>query len=321
MTEQTFIERHAPEWQRLEALLAAHDKSPRGADREEIVPLYRRSCQHLALARQRLYGAALIERLNALALDGHRVVYGGARGFARRIAEFFAAGLPALVRERRRPVLAVTALFYGPLLAVFALALAEPGLAEGLIGREMAANLDRMYDPSSDQFLRQRPIDNDLVMFGFYIWNNVGIDLRVFGSGALLGIGALFSVAYNAVFFGAAAAYVVESGRSAQFFPFVSGHAAFELTGLVLSGAAGVELGFAVLAPGRRTRSEALRAAARRAIGLVYGAATLTALAAVIEAFWSARAATPSGVKYAFGALMWLTVLLYFGLAGRSRAA
>ena len=47
----------------------------------------------------------------------------------------------------------------------------------------------------------------------------------------------------------------------------------------------------------------------------------MTALAAVIEAFWSSRTHLPFELKIAFGATLTLVFALYLGFGGRGRAA
>ncbi len=44
-------------------------------------------------------------------------------------------------------------------------------------------------------------------------------------------------------------------------------------------------------------------------------------LAAFIEAYWSSMTYPAPALKFAVGAALWLLVLLYFCLAGRSRHA
>jgi len=115
---------------------------------------------------------------------------------------------------------------------------------------------------------------------------------------------------------GAAAGYVNHAGNPESFWTFVCGHSSFELLGMVVSGMAGMRLGLAILRPGRLPRVRALVEASRLALPLIYGAALLTGLAAVVEGFWSAQG-IPSGVKYAFGISGWILHAVYFLLAGR----
>lgn len=77
----------------------------------------------------------------------------------------------------------------------------------------------------------------------------------------------------------------------------------------------------ALLAPGCRSRADALRLAAQRAIRLVAGATLMLLVAAFIEAYWSSMTYVDAPVKYAVGLLLWLLVALYLGRSGGSRHA
>jgi uncharacterized membrane protein SpoIIM required for sporulation len=97
---------------------------------------------------------------------------------------------------------------------------------------------------------------------------------------------------------------------------FMCGHAPFELTAIVVSGAAGLRLGRAMLAPGGMTRWGALRQASRPVGTLVLGAAGLLLVAAGIEGFWSPSAASPH-VKWTVAALGAVLVSCFLLFAGR----
>ncbi len=124
---------------------------------------------------------------------------------------------------------------------------------------------------------------SDWSMFGFYIRNNIGIAFQCFAGGLFFGIGSLFVLASNGALAGSTAGYLTWRGFGENFYPFVITHGAFELTGIVLAGAAGLILGQALLVPGRRSRLAALEHAARGAIVIVYGMTAMFAIAAVLE--------------------------------------
>ncbi|HJV22195.1 MAG TPA: stage II sporulation protein M, partial [Holophagaceae bacterium] len=158
----------------------------------------------------------------------------------------------------------------------------------------------------------------DVAMFGFYIFNNIGIDFQIFGSGLVLGVGPVFSLLFNGVHGGAVMAHLTNVGHVATFYGFVSGHSSFELIGAALSGAAGLRLGLGLIHPGRRRRLEALKDAGRKGARLLIGAALLTFIAAGFEGFWSANQVVPWKVKVALGLGFWLMLLAYFAFAGRT---
>ena len=317
MKQAVFEAVHESDWQELERLLGDDRTSAPG--NADFPRLYRRICQQLALARDRAYGPGLVDRLNALALRGHRVLY-GADGIRRnQLAEFFLRQLPRVAREELRLILAAAALFFGPL-ALVALALqVYPDFVGYLLEPRQIADFQQMYDPSNPR-PGMREADSNVVMFAYYIWNNVKIGFQTFASGMLFGLGTIFYLVLNGLRIGAAAGYLTHIGYGVPFWSFVAGHSAPELSAIVLSGAAGLRLGAALVAPGRLTRRAALAAAARRAVQLVYGAAALFTLAAFIEAFWSPLQLLPPQTKYAVGAALWAALIAYLALPGRSRA-
>jgi uncharacterized membrane protein SpoIIM required for sporulation len=148
-------------------------------------------------------------------------------------------------------------------------------------------------------------------MFGFYIKNNIGISFRTFASGLTYGIGAVFFILYNGVMMGAASGFITHQGFSETFYPFVIGHGAFELTALVLSGAAGLRLGQALISPGQFSRAYSLRCAGQETATLMIGVALMLTIAAFLEAFWSSSSTLPIATKLGVGAMLWLLVLIY----------
>jgi uncharacterized membrane protein SpoIIM required for sporulation len=142
--------------------------------------------------------------------------------------------------------------------------------------------------------------------------NNIGIAFQCFATGILLGIGSVYFIAMNGAFSGAIAGYVASAGFGETFFSFVATHSAFELTAIVLCGAAGLRIGRAVLLPGRLPRTAALELAAKDTSVIVFGSAVMLVIAAAIEAFWSSAAWITPTAKYSGAAACWILVLLFF---------
>jgi uncharacterized membrane protein SpoIIM required for sporulation len=312
-----FEEAHAKEWDEFEKFLDGPKQPPFPA--EEMPPRYRRICQSLALAADRQYSPELVDRLNRLALRGHHALYRNRRRQSQRVLEFLLAGFPALVRAEWRLVLAAALLFFGPLLALIAVLQAYPEFVHYLLEPGQIASFHQMYDPANPR-LGAREVDSSLMMFGFYIWNNVRIGFQTFAGGLAAGVGSIWFLGANGVVIGAVAGYLTQVGYSHTFWSFVAGHSSLELLAIVLSGAAGLRLGMAVIAPGNVSRRAALVAAARPAVRLMYGAAMMFLAAAFVEAFWSPLTEVGFQIKIIVGISGWVLVLGYFLLAGRARA-
>ncbi|MEO5670669.1 MAG: stage II sporulation protein M, partial [Ramlibacter sp.] len=161
----------------------------------------------------------------------------------------------------------------------------------------------------------------DWQMFGFYIMHNIGLGFQCFAGGIFAGLGSAFFLVFNGLFLGVVGGYLVASGYADNFLSFVVTHSAFELTAIVLAGAAGLRLGHSWLAPGRLTRGESIKLAAREAVVVVYGVIGLLLVAAAVEAFWSSARWVSPMVKYGVGAGCWAAVLAYLAWQGRPRVA
>ena len=328
MRQEHFIVRHEAEWLAFEQWLDARaarprrargDRGWRGLPDEDLPAAYRRLCQQLGLARRRGYSPQLVARLQDLMQRGHAVMYRPPLPRWRRAFEFFLADMPRLVRAESGVMWASLVLFAIPLLASFIAVQVQPELIHTLMSAQQVAAMEAMYDPAASTL--GRGAESDLMMFGYYIFNNIGIGLRTFASGLLAGLGPALALAFNGFMIGGVAGHLQSTGHGEPFWRFVAGHSPFELTAIVIAGGAGLRLGLDFLAPGRRRRVDALVAGGRRGARLCLGVFAMLLAAAFIEAFWSSIGWIPTMVKYSVGAALWALVLGWLWFGGRDRHA
>ncbi|EJZ59704.1 hypothetical protein I1A_004057 [Pseudomonas fluorescens R124] len=323
MKQSLFETRHKAEWERFTLAL---ERLEHGKDTSQVATFpkaYRRLCQHLALAQERGYSSFLTDSLQQLVLRGHQQLYRHRSRFGANLLGFILADFPRLVRAEWPFVLAAGLVFFGSLIGFALLVYAFPELVYNLIPAEQVREMQSMYDPVAGHLGRsaERAASEDWVMFGYYVMHNIGIAFQTFASGLLLGVGSAFFLLYNGLIIGAVAGHLTEIGFGQTFWSFVIGHGAFELSAIALAGAAGLKLGWALIAPGRLTRGEALKTAARTSVLLVCGVMLFLLIAAFIEAYWSSRTWVTPPIKYAVGAALWIAVAAYLLFAGRTRHA
>ncbi len=315
MKQQQFEQQHGALWEDITAIL--ENRSPQPA---ALPALYRRLSQCLALAEQRGYSPALTDYLHALSSGCHQRLYGAVAERPRALVQWMLRDFPCRVRAEWRLLAASLLAFWGVALALGLLVWLHPQWAYSFIDPQQLERYRSMYSPGNIR-LGRGGAEGDVMMFGHYVWNNVSIGFRTFAGGIFGGLPALFSLAFNGVQIGIVGAWLSrDPATSTNFWSFVITHSSFEITGLVLSGMAGMRLGLALLAPGRMTRRHALLAASHAIFPVAVGAALLTVLAAFVEAFWSASTAISPAVKYVVGAACWLAVAAFLALAGRGRA-
>ncbi|UUN87711.1 stage II sporulation protein M [Pseudomonas extremorientalis] len=324
MKQSLFESRHQRQWRAFaEQLTQLEQGQAKAGDVADFPHQYRRLCQHLALAQERGYSSYLVDPLQQLALRGHQQLYRHRSQLAANALSFVLADFPRLVREQWRFVLIASLLFFGSLVGIALLVYLFPDLIYSIVSPQQVAEMQGMYDPDASRLGRaaERASSEDWMMFGYYVMHNIGIAFQTFAAGLVFGLGSVFFLIFNGLIIGAVSGHLTEIGYGQTFWSFVIGHGAFELTAIALAGAAGLQLGWALIAPGQLTRGESLRLAARKSVQMLCGVMIFLLIAAFIEAYWSSTTVITPWVKYLVGAVLWLLVGTYLGFAGRNRHA
>ncbi|WP_367874393.1 stage II sporulation protein M [Luteolibacter sp. Populi] len=323
MSPGSFEERRAAEWVELDRLITGAEKGKPEPGVEELPRRFREACADLALARHRMYPGQLIERLNALVIRGYKLLYRSRKRGWESAVRFAVAGFPQAVRTEWRLFWLCSALFWIPFFGMMASAHFDIDWIRAALGADGMASMEAMYGGGPDQQIShlREEYGSNFMMFAFYIKNNVGIDFQIFASGITACLGTIFYLIYNGIQLGASAGYANYACNPTSFWSFVAGHSSYELLGMIVAGMAGMRMGLGVLKPGRLPRGRSIAEAAKVALPLIYGAAAMTAIAAIFEGFWSAQP-VPVDIKYGVGIAGWVLHVAYFLVMGRGvRAA
>jgi uncharacterized membrane protein SpoIIM required for sporulation len=319
MTQQSFLSRRQKFWDEFEHELKGRKDGVK-LKASSFPQNYRLLTQDLNTARANGFDPSIIERLNALVLEGNQLLYANPPLSPGAFANFLLRSFPRAVRSQWRSFGAAFLIFYGLGFITAILCVQNPQAVYLFVGEDTIAGLERMYDPGSPYFLEPRDTSSDADMFGFYVYNNISIAFRTFAGGILAGFGSLLFLSVNGVFLGAAAAHIINTGFGETFFPFVIAHSSFELTAIILAAQAGFILGFRFFFTKGLTRAASIKIAGKTALPIISGAALLLLAAACIEAFWSSRHEFSLLLRYSSGGLSWLFVILYLTLAGRRKS-
>jgi len=316
MTPAIFLSRRSPDWDELEQILPELERKRKRpvADLLRFARLYRAVCTDLSVASAFRLSRGEQARLEDIVARGHAVLYSIPRRTFRDIKDYVFSFVPHAVRKDVFVKICLL-IFYVPFFLCASLSYLSKPFAENVAGEAVLEAYREMHEkPETDVKL------GDLVgASGFYIANNIGLNLLTFGLGALFGIGSLFFCLYNAVFLGTIIGYLLSTPVRENILSWVAGHAPFELTAVGFSAAAGMRIGFALLAPGDRSRLLALREEAITSMPVLFCAASLTFFAAFLEAFL-APFHTNLTLKFGVGTAGLVLMLSYFFGAGRNRS-
>lgn len=312
-----FIARNSPSWQRLEELVGRsgrHHRDLSADEVDELVTLYQRVSTHLSVARTRHDDPALVASLTRLVGRAGAVVYGTRPHTWRAAVRFITDTFPAALWHIRVFV------------AVSALLFVVPAAAMGL----WLANSPAALNVAAPEALREAYVTEDFAAYyssepsaqfaTMVTTNNIQVGVLAFAGGVLLCLPTAFVLAYNGANLGVAAGLFAAASEQARFWGLILPHGLLELTAVFVAGGTGLALGWTLVDPGDRPRSEALAEEGRRAVAVVVGLVGVFLVAGIIEGFVTGSA-LPTWARVGIGALAAAVFLTYVVLRGREAAA
>jgi uncharacterized membrane protein SpoIIM required for sporulation len=310
-------------WQRLAQLIEQCErrglKSLTPDELRQLSRLYRRASSDLSLARARGRDD-LAASLNQLVGRAHGIVYARppTRAFAPGL--FFGVTLPRTFR-RCLPywLVSVGVLLAGATVGFFTTS-SNPAWGEVLVSPALRSMIEPFLEgdaPAGEYFAGAQKALGGGGFASFLMLNNIKVALLCFSLGLTWGLGTLYVLATNALMLGAALGLGAFHGKLVLMASVVAPHGVVELSAVVISGAAGLRLGYALVNPGDLLRREALQVAAREAGQLALGLIPLFVFAGLVEGLLSPQSTgwlASDAFRLGFGALT--GVLLHAWLLG-----
>ena len=309
MNLDRFIADRRPSWDELETLLGAAKGRPEriGTERmRRLGALYRSAAADLAVARRQFPAEPTVPALEDLVGRAHTVVYGTA---VRResAVDFLVHGYWRRVRERPALLAVAAVLLFGPILAAGAWAWQDPGTAGALL------------PTTSESAGRPRPEGSDVgltageraSMSAGIFTNNIRVTFAAVAGGITFGLLTAGVLLFNGVLIGVVAGVGTAAGNGSVLVELIVPHGVLELSCIVVAGAAGLRIGWALVDPARRPRGEALATEARAAVELVLGTAVWLVIAGLVEGQITPLGIGPwpaVAVGFGLGAVYWTAV-------------
>lgn len=295
------------EWDRLDAL--SRSRSLNGDEVDELVTRYRAASADLADMKTSAGRTVQGDHVSTMLARARLALTGAPENVLRQVPRFFVRQLPAALYRVRYSTLAVAIGF----IAIGAITAFWISSDAALVATLAPEGLLEQY--AKEDFVNYYS-ENPAAAFAGTVWTNnawIAAQCVLFG---VTGIWPLMVLMQNAIGIGIAAAVMMTYDRGDIFLLYIMPHGLLELTCIFVAGAAGLGIFWAWVAPGRRTRMEALAAAGRSlgtiSIGLIFA----LAVAGLIEGFVTAQP-WPWAVKIGIGALALAAFLTYMLVLGR----
>jgi len=318
----SFVQRHRPTWERLEALLercrsVVGVSALSGNELRELGSLYRQTASHLAVARTRDYDPEVIAYLNQLMGRAHGIIHGRRHGRGVRLGYFFCVEVPVTFKKCWRYFAVCTGiLLLGGLIAGWATA-QNPGWVEVLMPLGFRSRVEDFLEAEKapgEYFEGIAEGGGGPTFAGYLMMHNINVDLICFALGITFGLGTLCILAANALMLGSLLGLGIYQGKLVTLGAVVVPHGVIELSAILLAAAAGLRFGYSLVNPGDMLRRDALLIAAREAIRLVAATLPIFVLAALIEGLISPLASgtlASNLARYAIGIVTGVALYVY----------
>jgi uncharacterized membrane protein SpoIIM required for sporulation len=290
----------------------AEKLGPEGA--LELGMLYRSASADLALARRAFPADPVVERLEQLVARARSLVY-DAPTRRTSVRQFFLRDYWRLVAEKPVALLAAFVLLFGPSALSGGWALANPGAASGLVPAEFRSATQ------SERPWRDLTPSEQAAFTTAVFTNNIQATLIAFAGGVTLGLLTGMILILNGITLGAVGGLMIGAGNWRGFLELVTGHGVLELSCILVAGAAGLRLGWSIVSPGYRTRTESARLEARKSVAIAFGTAPWLVAAGIVEGNRARLANAGLGVDLAVGLAIGIAYWTLVVWRGRAKGA
>lgn len=321
MTREELVKKRQGAWKKLESLVrdaerirGAHGMEPQAV--AELAELYRGMASDLMRVRRDRLGADIERYLDTLASRAHNALYAGTAVGSRFKLRSLLMDFPSAVRRNARAFWLATLLLYVPAFIAGYAAYVDENYALAVLSQDQLELFEMMYQTDVSE---GRSLMASEQMTGFYVYNNIGIAFRCFATGILFGLGPLYYLLYNGLVIGVIEGHLARVGVWHNLMAFTATHSPWELTAVVISGAAGLQMGWSLVITRGRTRLGNLQAHGLELLRQVTGVTVFLSIAAVLEAWYSPSSLSYT-VKYISGGVGWVLVAGILVAHGRGRA-
>src|SRR6267143_1753317 len=311
---ERFVQKKREGWETFRTTALRMERSGVGALAPGEIPAFAAQYREVAadLARARTYQVdpRVIAYLERVVTAGHNALY-RARGKEHTpLPHYVLRDFPAAVAQSWRYVLLAFLLFSIPAGVGYVMIRERPELGEelmpGMVARAEAAAENqtegRGYAETSKEDRPQTA--------AWIITNNITVSFGTFVGGLTGGLLTAWLLFTNGMMRGLWMGMFANYHATNYLLTFVLGHGVLELTAIFISAGAGFRLAKAIIAPGDRTRRDALVVEARIAARMIGAVVTLLAIAGTIEGLLSASAA-PAVWKFGVSAATAVLLVLY----------
>ncbi len=305
MRETNFIRQNKEKWKEFEQNLERKSKDP-----DKLNDQFVQITDDLSYSRTFYPNRSVRVYLNGLAQKIFLSIYKNKKSHRNRLFRFWSHELPQLVYESKNEFrlsfwVFLTAAIIGGLSCAMDPEFVRIVLSDQYV--EMTLENIESGDPMA--------VYKSGSAFGGFLGitaNNLYVAFLTFVSGVFFAIGTLGILIQNGIMVGAFQFFFFEQGIYAESVLTIWMHGAFEISAIVIAGAAGLTMGRGLVFPGTLSRLKAFQISARRGVKIMIGIIPLFIIAGFIEGYITRHTEVHDLIRGGFILLCFCYVIGYF---------
>lgn len=315
MKETAFIQQNKDKWRKFEELNKSQNSNP-----DEVSELFVEITEDLSYAQTFYPRRSVRVYLNGIAQQVFTQLYKFRKNPLKKFVEFWMKGLPLeMYRSRKNLLISFLIFSISCLIGVIStendINFAKVVLSDSYV--EMTNSFIESGDPMA--VYKDSP---SYEMFLQIFFNNIQVAFYCFIFGIFFSVGTGLFLVTNGIMLGSFQSYFYYKGltKSAVFgkqllfttFLSIWIHGAFEISAIIIAGAAGLTLGNGLMFPGTYSRLQSLQITAKRGIKIMVGLIPFFFIAAVFESWVTRHTEWPVWLKLMIILSSFIIVILYF---------
>ena len=306
MKETAFINQNKKKWAKFERMSNQNQSDP-----DELSDLFIEITDDLAYARTHYSKRSVKVYLNSLAQKSFHGIYKKKRTPFSVFFQFWTTSLPLEMYRIRKALLASFTVFVVGMLIGVVSTMDDPDFLGAVIGYEYV-HMTEQNIANGEPMSVYGNNGGEIYSFVSIAQNNLRVALMAFVLGIFFSVGSAVYMFFNGIMVGAFQWFFKVRSLLLASFLTIWIHGAFEISGIIIAGAAGITLGNGFMFPGTLTRMQSLSIAAKRGAKVIIGLFPVILFAAFIEGFASRHTEWPHLIKGGIIFLSFAIMVFYF---------
>lgn len=312
MDVDAFVLAHQESWDRLDHLVKRRRRLS-GPEIDELVDLYQQVSTQLSTVRSSSRDSLLVGRLSALVARARAAVTGAHAPLWSEFTRFWTVSFPVVAYRAWRWWLVTAVVFFAVSAVIGFWVAGSPEVRSALM---TPAEIEELVNREFASYYTENPAGS----FAFLVWvNNSWVAAQCIAFSVLLGIPIPWVLFNNAANLGVVGGLMASAGKADVLFGLLTPHGLLELSAVFLAAAVGMRLGWTVISPGDRPRSQVLAEQGRAVVSVAIGLVAVLLVSGLIEALVT-PSPLPTAARIGVGVLAEVLFLTYVVVLGRRAA-